>query len=164
VLLPLIGGQLLRSIFGEALASAPSSKKLISRTSESLLLLTIYSTFCDTFLSGFGLTPIKLGTLLVLVAATHGAFLTAAWKLGGLLKLRAGDRVTVMLAPTQKTLAFGLPLIKLVFSGRADLGMLCTPLLLQHPLQLIVGSALTPRLKRYVAEQSGRIGSETKEA
>ena len=54
VLVPLLIGQLLRRSFGPALAKAPGSKKLISRTSESLLLLTVYSTFCDTFLRGFG--------------------------------------------------------------------------------------------------------------
>ena len=54
VLAPLLVGQALRRSFGAALSKSPGSKKLISRTSESLLLLTVYSTFCDTFLRGFG--------------------------------------------------------------------------------------------------------------
>jgi len=152
VLLPLFCGQILRSVASDALAKRPSSKKVISRTSESLLLLTVYSTFCDTFLRGFGLPASKLFTLFLLVTGTHAGFLAAAWAFGGMLKLRAADRVAVLLASTQKTLALGLPLLSLIFAGRPDLGLLCTPLLIQHPLQLIVGSVLTPRLKQYVAE------------
>ena len=219
VLLPLLAGQLCRRAFGPTLAAAPGSKKLISRTSESLLLLTVrawpprahpthptppipvpmlaqraqrgparsrpcplpppsqlqlnlapslhhptppspkpthaaaqvYSTFCDTFLRGFGLPPLSLAALLLLVGSTHAAFLAAAWKLGGLLRLRAADRVAVLLSSTQKTLALGLPLLNLIFAGRPDLGLLCTPLLLQHPLQLIVGSVISPKLKSYIA-------------
>jgi sodium/bile acid cotransporter 7 len=51
---------------------------------------------------------------------------------------------------THKTLALGLPLFKIIFQGRADLAVLLTPLILQHPLQLILGSMLAPRLKAIV--------------
>lgn len=154
VLLPIICGQLLRHTGGENLVMFPSSKKVISRTSESLLLITVYSTFCDAFLRGFGLQPIKLGILMLLVTTMHVAFLVAAWAVGGLLKLRPGDRVAFMFSATQKTLALGLPLLNVICIGRADLGLVCTPLLLQHPLQLLCGAVLTQRLKRYVAENA----------
>ena len=62
------------------------------------------------------------------------------------------DRVAILYASTQKTLALGLPLLRILFQGRADLAVLCTPLLMQHPLQLIVGSLLQPVLARKVAE------------
>lgn len=56
---------------------------------------------------------------------------------------------------THKTLALGLPLFKVIFQGRADLAVLCTPLLLQHPLQLVIGSAVAPRLKKAVEAEGG---------
>lgn len=111
------------------------SVQLLSRISESLLLLIVYSTFCDTFLRGFGIPPATLAALLGLVTASHLGFLAAAWQLGGVLRLRAKQRITLALTATQKTLALGLPLLRVVFAGRPDLGLLCTPLLLQHPLQ-----------------------------
>ena len=156
VVLPLVAGQLLRvplSRKGSGASFLAQKKKLLSRTSESLLLLIVYSTFCDTFLRGFGIPPTTLAALLALVFASHAAHLLAAWQLGGLLALRAKQRITLTLTATQKTLALGLPLLRVVFAGRADLGLLCTPLLIQHPLQLFVGSILSSRLKAYAEDE-----------
>ena len=123
------------------------TKKLLSRTSETCLLVIVYSTFCDTFLRGFGIPATTLCGLLGLILAQHACHLVAAWQLGGALRLKAKQRITLTLTATQKTLALGLPLLRVVFAGRPDLGVLCTPLLIQHPLQLFVGSVLSPKLK-----------------
>ena len=70
--------------------------------------------------------------------------------------LQARDRIAFIMCSTHKTLALGLPLFKVIFAGRSDLAVLCTPLLLQHPLQLIIGSILAPRLKKIAeAEDTG---------
>ena len=66
-------------------------------------------------------------------------------------RLPVEDRVAFLYSSTQKTLALGLPLLQIVFRDRADLAVLCTPLLIQHPLQLLVGSLLTARLASLVA-------------
>jgi len=153
VVLPLLAGQLLR-----LLPAAPdlikANKKRLSRTSESLLLLTVFTTFCDTFLQGTVLAPSTVAALLGLVASTHLFFLAAAWVASGWACGRdaMADRVAILYCATQKTLALGLPLLRILFQGRADLAVLCTPLLLQHPLQLIVGSLLQPVLSRRVAD------------
>ena len=152
VVLPLTVGQLLRSPLSKAGVLA-GKKKMLSRTSESLLLLIVYSTFCDTFLRGFGVPPRMLAGLLALLIGANSIFLACAWQLGGLASLRAKQRITLTLTATQKTLALGLPLLRVVFAGRPDLGLLCTPLLIQHPLQLVLGSLLSPKLKQYAAEE-----------
>mgnify|MGYP006095645069 CR=1 FL=1 len=146
VLLPLVAGQVLRRL--PAVASvAGARKKLLSRTSESLLLLTVYSTFCDTFLRGAPLAPLALVGLLGVVLGAHAIALAAAWALSVPAVGRAMvDRVAFVYCATQKSLALGLPLLRILLAGRADLALLCTPLLLQHPLQLIVGSFLQPLL------------------
>ena len=69
--------------------------------------------------------------------------------------LQARDRIAFIMCSTHKTLALGLPLFKVIFQGRADLAVLCTPLLLQHPLQLVIGSAVAPRLKKAVEAEGG---------
>ena len=70
--------------------------------------------------------------------------------------VQARDRIAFIMCSTHKTLALGLPLFKVIFAGRSDLAVLCTPLLLQHPLQLIIGSILAPRLKKIAeAEDAG---------
>lgn len=156
VLLPLVIGQLLRGPVQKMGALAGKSKKRLSRTSETLLLVIVYSTFCDTFLRGFGLPAKTLLGLFGLVSATHLGSLVAVWQIGGLARLQAAQRITLTLCSTQKTLALGLPLLKIIFASRPDLGILCTPLLIQHPLQLLVGSLLSPRFQAY-AKGSGDV-------
>ena len=148
VLLPLCVGQVLRPPLQSAGLLA-GRKKLLSRSSETLLLFIVYSTFCDTFLRGFGVSPATLAGLTALVVGLHTLFLAGAWGLGGAVGLRAKQRITLTLTATQKTLALGLPLLRVVFAGRPDLGVLCTPLLLQHPLQLFIGSLLSGRMKEF---------------
>jgi sodium/bile acid cotransporter 7 len=46
----------------------------------------------------------------------------------------------------QKTLAFGLPLINTIFDGNMNLAAYCAPLMIMHPLQIVVGSLLVPYL------------------
>ena len=126
-----------------------------------MLLLIVFSTFCDTFLHGFGVPLPTLAQLVGLVGGMHALFLAAAWQLGRVARLGAAQRVALTLCGTQKTLALGLPLLRLVFSQRADLGLLCTPLLIQHPLQLAVGSLLSAKLADYVArEDRARAGED----
>ena len=90
--------------------------------------------------------------LMGLLIASNAVYLAAAWQLGGIAGLRAKQRITVTITATHKTLALGLPLLRVVFAGRPDLGLLCTPLLIQHPLQLVMGSLLSPKLKEIAAE------------
>jgi sodium/bile acid cotransporter 7 len=63
----------------------------------------------------------------------------------------AADRVAYGFCSTHKSLALGLPLLRVVFSGDSRLALLITPLLVQHPFQLFFGSALVPRLTEIVA-------------
>jgi sodium/bile acid cotransporter 7 len=153
VLLPLLVGQALRcTSLGSILTGR---KKILSRTSESCLLFIIFATFCDTFLRGFGLPASTLAQVFAIVLAYHVAFLGIAWQIGGAARLAAPQRITLTLTSTQKTLAFGLPLIRVVFANRPDLGLLLTPLLMQHPLQLMVGSLLSERFRLFAAEEAG---------
>ena len=47
-----------------------------------------------------------------------------------------------------------MPLLKTIFDGSPSLALLCAPLLIYHPLQLVIGSALVPSLQRYAAEEA----------
>ena len=163
MLLPLTLGQLLRR--APAVRDlAAANKKALSRSSESLLLLTVYVTFCATFLKGFGLPTSTLGAIGALVLVLHLLTLSIAWALSSLLGPSVlpngvSDRIAFLYCSTQKTLALGLPLLRIIFAGRADLAILCTPLLIQHPLQLLVGSLLAPKLVALrEAEEKGKKG------
>merc|ERR1740133_620064 len=96
------------------------SKKVISRSSETLLLAIVYTTFCDTFLRGFGMPASTVALLGALLAAGHVACLGLTWQLAKLLGLQARDRIAFIMCSTHKTLALGLPLFKVIFAGRSD--------------------------------------------
>lgn len=81
----------------------PDSTKL-TRTAKQ-----VCSTFCDTFLRRFGLPPLWLTALLLLVGSTHAAFLAVAWKLGGLLQLHDVDRMEVLLYLLRRRLIWAFP-------------------------------------------------------
>ena len=147
VILPLVIGQMLRPLVAKTIQGR---KQALSRTSETLLLAILYTTFCDTFLRGFGLPASSVGLLAVLLGSMHLVCLATAWQLARTIGLQARDCVAFAMCSTHKTLALGLPLFKIIFQGRADLAVLLTPLILQHPLQLILGSMLAPRLKAIV--------------
>jgi sodium/bile acid cotransporter 7 len=160
VLLPLTVGQLLRRA-PAVRDTASANKKTLSRSSESLLFLTVYVTFCSTFLRGFGLPTASLAAIGSLVLLLHLLTLGCAWLLSGALGsavLPNGmpERIAFVYCSTQKTLALGLPLLRIIFAGRADLAILCTPLLIQHPLQLLVGSLLAPKLAALAEEEKKR--------
>ena len=154
VLLPLAIGQAMRRPL-QSRGLLAGRKKLLSRVSETCLLAIVFSTFCDTFLRGFGLPLPTLAYLLGVILTMHAGFLAAAWQLGRAAQLPRDQRVTLTVCATQKTLALGLPLLQVVFAGRADLALLCTPLLIQHPLQLFVGSLLSSPLSRYAQSGDG---------
>ena len=134
--------------------------QVISRTSESLLLLTVYSTFCDTFLRGVGVSSGEILALFAVVPLLHVAMLKLAFYLSGLpiFGMDMKERVAAAFTGAQKTLAFGLPLLKTVFSGDPTLALRSAPLLLLHPLQLFIGSVFVPIYKEKIeaAEAKGK--------
>jgi sodium/bile acid cotransporter 7 len=79
-----------------------------------------------------------------------------------LLKLLFKDepklRVMGLFGCTQKTIALGIPLILAIFGKSDNIGMYTLPILIWHPMQLVVGSTLVPRLQKFVATETERLG------
>jgi sodium/bile acid cotransporter 7 len=65
-----------------------------------------------------------------------------------------------VICSTQKTVALGLPLVRIVFAGDPDLGALILPLLAYHLLQLMVASAAAPWWRRWNREEPEQGGHE----
>lgn len=92
--------------------------------------------------------------LLALVPTLHAGSVLALLKVFGHKRfgLSRAEVVAAMFCASQKTLAFGLPLINTVFEGSPDLAAYCAPIMVVHPIQLILGSLLVPRLSNYTEE------------
>lgn len=67
-------------------------------------------------------------------------------------------RVMGLFGCTQKTIALGIPLILAIFGNSDNVGMYTLPVLIWHPMQLVVGSTLAPRLRKFVASETERLG------
>lgn len=74
------------------------------------------------------------------------------WGLGSLLRLPRPERIALLFCGTNKSLASGLPMAWVLFSG-PHVALLVLPLMIYHQLQVLLGGALASRLGRV-----GRVG------
>ncbi len=84
-----------------------------------------------------------LGGVALFLVIGHGG----AWLLGGLLKLDRANRITMLFAGAQKSIAMGAPLAAVLFSPAAA-GVVLLPILLYHLAQLVLAAPLAARLNR----------------
>lgn len=150
VLVPLILGQLVRGFIKEWLEQKSPPFGAIS---SCILLLIIYATFCDTFYTsqtGFSVRSVLQVVLIVVLCQC--TFLSLAYGLSNLSGLfTRQDTIAILFCSTHKSLTLGIPIMKIVFSGSANLSSLTLPLLVYHPTQILLGSALVPLLQAWVS-------------
>lgn len=117
---------------------------------QSIILLTIYTSFCDSFSEGV-FRGYGAGTLLALGAGMLGLFFVvfALIKLlCRLLRFPTEDRVTALFCGSKKSLVHGTVMAQVLFAGNPLTGVLLLPLMLYHALQLLAGSAIAKSLGR----------------
>jgi sodium/bile acid cotransporter 7 len=135
--LPLLLGQLLRPVFG---AFAAAHKPQINRIDRGTILLLIYTSFCDSFKAGIwaghGLQPILFSVGLSALLLTGVMLITSALCRAAGLPLE--DRIVGVFCGSKKTLASGVPMARLMFGADPGLSLILLPLMVFHPLQLVV--------------------------
>jgi len=154
VLVPLAIGQTFRAFVLKE--RYMNYKKTCSRITDLLLISIVYATFCDVFARG-GL-GVSGGSLVFLMAILPTAFafsqlLMFMFSKLPFVKLSRKDQVAAMFCSTQKTLAFGMPIIQSFFEKSPNLALISTPLLVLHPFQLLIGSVMVPYLQKYISEE-----------
>jgi hypothetical protein len=58
---------------------------------------------------------------------------------------------------THKSLAMGVPLITPIYEGDPNIGFYTLPLLIWHPLELLIGSSLAPMLSKFINAENERL-------
>lgn len=144
LVLPLVIGQLLRPWLG---AWALRHKARIGVVDRLTILLLVYTSFCESFKqgvwSGHGLGQILIVTL---VCAGLFALVMALTSTGSrLLGFPRADRIAAIFCGSKKTLAAGVPMAKLIFGAHPGIGLILLPIMIYHPLQLIVCGLLAQR-------------------
>jgi sodium/bile acid cotransporter 7 len=59
---------------------------------------------------------------------------------------------------TNKSMSVGVPLIIAIYELDPNVSLYTLPLLIWHPMTLVLGSALTPRLAAFVKRENERLG------
>jgi len=141
VIVPVIAGLLLNPKFGKF---AQDHRKVLRNFDQSVILLIIYTSFCESFLkkmfSGF-----PLGDLIVLAGCMVGLFITAMLIVYGLCRIMGFDRddtVTAVFCGSKKSLVHGSVMSRVLFSNPAVIGVVLLPTMLYHAFQLILISVI----------------------
>ena len=151
LLLPFAIGQLLRPWIGPWIRD---HKAALSYADRGSILLIIYVAFSkgmvDNIWAEIGATDLALlmTFLLVLLAAVLGITFFIGRKL---MRLKIEDQIVLQFCGSKKSLASGLPMATVLFSG-PQLGLILLPLMLFHQVQLIVCAVLA---RHYGARTEG---------
>jgi solute carrier family 10 (sodium/bile acid cotransporter), member 7 len=149
LVLPLCAGQAFRPLLG---AWAARHKVGINVVDRLTILLLVYTSFCDSVKGGVWSSG---GASLAISAAVSAVLLAVAltltWSVGKLLGFERPDRITALFCGSKKTLASGVPMARLIFGSQPGLALVLLPIMIYHPLQLVVGGWLAGKLARQAA-------------
>ncbi|XP_029806758.1 sodium/bile acid cotransporter 7 [Suricata suricatta] len=156
VVVPLIIGQIVRRYIKDWLER---KKPPFGAISSSVLLMIIYTTFCDTFSNpNIDLDKFSLILVLFIIFSIQLSFmlLTFIFSTRNNSGFTPADTVAIIFCSTHKSLTLGIPMLKIVFAGHEHLSLISVPLLIYHPVQILLGSVLVPTIKSWmVSRQKG---------
>ncbi|OAM87570.1 bile acid:sodium symporter [Termitidicoccus mucosus] len=144
LVLPLVAGQALRPLLG---AWAGRNKSLINKVDRGTILLLVYTSFCDSVKWGVWSEHgwLTLVFAVVVAGAVFYAVLFATGAVCNRLGFTPPDRIAAVFCGSKKSLASGVPMAQIIFAGNPGLGMILLPIMIYHPLQLIICGALAGR-------------------
>ncbi len=146
LLVPFVGGHLLRPVIG---GWVDSHKAVLMPVDRGSILLVVYSAFSAAVVGGIW-TRVSGADMLVLLALS--ALILAVIMGGNVLMARlAGlpreDAIVLLFCGSKKSLVSGVPMAGALFPA-AQVGVMVLPLMIFHQLQLFVCAALAARFRR----------------
>jgi sodium/bile acid cotransporter 7 len=146
LLLPFAVGHLLRPWIG---GWAEHNRPLLSITDRSSILLVVYSAFSGAVVRGIWqqVPPMTLGVLALLLFLLLALVLLATLLASRALGLERGDEAALVFCGSQKSLVSGVPIASALVSGAA-IGPMLLPIMLYHPMQLVVCAWIARRYAR----------------
>ncbi|XP_020567155.1 sodium/bile acid cotransporter 7 isoform X2 [Oryzias latipes] len=153
VVVPLILGQVCRGFLRDFLERR---KPPFGAISSAVLLMIIYTTFCDTFSNpNIELDAVSLLLVVFIIFSIQISFMLLTFSMS--TRSRSGfspaDTVAIMFCSTHKSLTLGIPMLKIVFEGYEHLSLISVPLLIYHPAQILLGSVLVPTIRNWMTSQ-----------
>ncbi|XP_071664113.1 sodium/bile acid cotransporter 7 isoform X2 [Patagioenas fasciata] len=124
--------------------------------SSCVLLMIIYTTFCDTFANpNIDLDKFSLIIIVFIIFSIQMSFmsLTFLFSTRNNSGFTPADTVAIVFCSTHKSLTLGIPMLKIVFAGYEHLSLISVPLLIYHPAQILLGSLLVPTIKSWMVSR-----------
>lgn len=149
LLLPFAVGHALRPWLGGFLAR---HENLASRYDQCVIWLIVYTAFSHSVVSGlWEQLPLNAIVLtIVLCFALLAFFMLVAHLLVRRFGFSLEDEAAVVFCGSKKSLASGLPMAKVLFSGHPGFGMIVLPIMCYNQIQVIVGAMLAQRYRRLI--------------
>ncbi|MDO3722108.1 bile acid:sodium symporter family protein [Marinobacter sp. chi1] len=146
LLLPFALGHACRPWLGGYLAR---NESLMARYDQCVIWLIVYSAFSHSVESGLWETlPVKAIVLTVaLCLGLLGLFMVLARFLVRRFGFSLQDEAAVVFCGSKKSLASGLPMAKVLFSGHPGFGMIVLPIMCYNQIQVIVGAMLAQKYR-----------------
>ena len=144
VIVPVCAGVALNVKFG---AFAEKHKSTLRKFDESIILLIVYTSFCDSFHKDM-FSDFPASDLILLSAASVALFFAAYGLIYAeckILKFSTEDTITALFCGSKKSLVHGSVMSKVLFSNPATIGVILLPTMLYHAYQLIIVSVIAKK-------------------
>jgi len=147
LVLPLAIGQMLRPWLGAFVARHKSGITVVDRLT---ILLLVYTSFCDSFQQHIWSArgPAQIAVIVLVCAALFALVMLLTSAAARALAFPRDDRIAAIFCGSKKTLASGVPMAKLIFGAHPAMGMILLPIMIYHPLQLVICGVLAQRWGR----------------
>jgi sodium/bile acid cotransporter 7 len=157
-------GQVVQKTMPKVVLLYKTYKKRWKKLQEYLLVFIVYTVFGRTFDddndNDSNVGDIFLMILFVFLLLV--SFMLVSWYMLGVLYADQPEmRVMGLFGCTHKTVAMGVPLINAIYEDDPAVGLYTLPLLIWHPMQLVIGTFLAPRLAAFVEREKERLGIVT---
>ncbi len=151
LLLPFAVGHAMRPLLGGYLAR---NEGLMARYDKCVIWLIVYSAFSHSVESGLWQNlPLKAIVLTILLCiGLLALFMFFARFLVRRFGFSLEDEAAVVFCGSKKSLASGLPMAKVLFSGHPGFGMIVLPIMCYNQVQVILGAILAQKYREQIAE------------
>ena len=151
VVLPIFIGQILQKFVPPAKEFVKRYKKYFKKAQEWCLVFIVYTVFCKTFYNGSDTNVADIFLMIALQLLMLTVVMCLAWiSLRILFRNEPKLQAMGLFGCTHKTVAMGVPLINAIYEDNPLVGLYTLPLLIWHPMQLVLGTAVAPKVAEYV--------------
>ncbi|MAO15227.1 bile acid:sodium symporter family protein [Marinobacter sp.] len=159
LLLPFAVGHAFRPMLGGFLSR---NESLMARYDQCVIWIIVYSAFSHSVVSGLWQNlPLQAVVLTILLCfGLLGLFMLVAMMMVRKLGFSLEDEAAVVFCGSKKSLASGLPMAKVLFSGHPGFGMIVLPIMCYNQIQVIVGAILAQKYRAKIDRASAAHASE----